>query len=226
MFVRVNRRQAAPGDRPLAAASPRWNILGGHFQGPGNAERVGLGAANSAEVAPGTKALSRGCEKRAERQIILHDLVSTQYEPGHVNKSVVGVWRLISWENRAADGEVTYPMGVDALGYLIYTADGRFAVMISRQDRPSFAGSDLLGGTTEEKTRAVEGFVAYGGRYIFHGDRVVHHVELSLFPNWVGTDQKRVAEFSEGRMTLSVGPLLLGGKHQVARLVWERIDSV
>jgi hypothetical protein len=29
----------------------------------------------------------------------------------------------------------------------------------------------------------MEGFVAYAGRYSFHGDPVVHHVELSLFPN-------------------------------------------
>jgi hypothetical protein len=28
----------------------------------------------------------------------------------------------------------------------------------------------------------VEGFVAYSGRDSFIGDRVIHHVELSLFP--------------------------------------------
>jgi hypothetical protein len=39
---------------------------------------------------------------------------------------------LISWENRAADGQVTYPMGTDAIGYVIYAADGRFSVTISR----------------------------------------------------------------------------------------------
>ena len=37
---------------------------------------------------------------------------------------LVGAWRLVSWENRAADGQVTYPMGSDALGCLLYTADG------------------------------------------------------------------------------------------------------
>jgi hypothetical protein len=33
--------------------------------------------------------------------------------------------------------------------------------------------------------------VAYAGRYSFLGDHVIHHVELSLFPNWVGSDQER-----------------------------------
>jgi hypothetical protein len=53
--------------------------------------------------------------------------------------ALVGAWRLISWENRADDGQVTYPMGTDALGYLLYTADRRFAVTISRTGRARFA---------------------------------------------------------------------------------------
>jgi hypothetical protein len=138
--------------------------------------------------------------------------------------ALVGGWRLVSWENRAADGQVTFPMGTDPIGYLLYTADGRFSITISRRGRARFAAGDLLGGTTEEQARAVEGFVAYAGRYSFHGDRVIHHVELSLFPNWVGSDQARWVEFAGDRLTLSASPLLLAGKQQVPRLVWERVD--
>jgi hypothetical protein len=57
--------------------------------------------------------------------------------------ALVGAWRLVSWENRAADGQVTYPMGSDALGCLLYTADGHFSVTISRPGRPGFAAGDL-----------------------------------------------------------------------------------
>jgi Lipocalin-like domain len=142
----------------------------------------------------------------------------------HAHDALVGAWRLVSWENQAADGQVTHPMGADALGYVLYTADGRFSVTISRADRPTFAAGDLLGGTTEEQARAMESFVAYAGRYSFHGDRVIHHVELSLFPNWVGTDQERWVELAGDRLTLSASPLLLAGKQQVPRLVWERVD--
>ena len=139
--------------------------------------------------------------------------------------ALVGGWRLVSWENRATDGQITYPMGIDALGALLYTADGRFSVPISRRGREGFAAGDLLSGTSEEKARAVEGFVAYAGRYSFHGDRVIHHVELSLFPNWVGSNQERWVELAENRLILSASPLLLAGKLQVPRLVWERVDS-
>jgi hypothetical protein len=53
--------------------------------------------------------------------------------------------------------------------------------------------------------------MAYAGRYSFSGDRVIHHVELSLFPNWVGTDQQRSVELSGDRLILSARPLLLAG---------------
>ena len=139
--------------------------------------------------------------------------------------ALVGAWRLISWENQTADGQVTYPMGTDPNGYVLYAADGRFSIIISRRGRARFAAGDLLSGTAEEKAQAMEGFVAYAGRYSFHGDRVIHHVELSLFPNWVGSDQERWVELAEDRLTLSASPLLLAGKLQVPRLVWERVDS-
>jgi hypothetical protein len=142
---------------------------------------------------------------------------------GH--SALVGAWRLLSWENQAADGQSTYPMGADALGYLLYTADGRFSVTISRANRPRFAAGDLLSGTTHEQAQAMQGFVAYAGRYSFAGDRVVHHVELSLFPNWVGSDQQRSVELAGDRLTLSASPLLLAGQPQVPRLVWERVHA-
>jgi Lipocalin-like domain len=37
----------------------------------------------------------------------------------HAHDALVGPWRLVSWENRAADGQVAYAMGIDILGYLI-----------------------------------------------------------------------------------------------------------
>jgi hypothetical protein len=49
-------------------------------------------------------------------------------------------------------------------------------------------------------------------------------VELSLFPNWVGTDQERSVELTGNRRILSARPLLLAGTRQVPRLVWERVD--
>jgi hypothetical protein len=64
----------------------------------------------------------------------------------------------------------------------------------------------------------VEGFVASAGRSSFCDDRVIHHVELSLFPNWVDSVQERRVELAGGRLIASVSPLLLGGQVAGARL--------
>jgi hypothetical protein len=38
---------------------------------------------------------------------------------------LIGTWRLVSWENRSVeDGEVSYPLGKDASGYIMYNQDG------------------------------------------------------------------------------------------------------
>ncbi len=96
---------------------------------------------------------------------------------------LIGTWRLISWENRSVDGQVSYPLGKDAVGYIMYNADGYMFVAIMRPDRAKFAAADLFGGSTQEKAQAADTYVSYCGRYEFRGDTVVHHVDLSLFPN-------------------------------------------
>ena len=137
---------------------------------------------------------------------------------------LIGTWRLVSWENRSVvDGQVSYPLGKDAAGYIMYNQDGYKFVAIMGSSRLKFAAEDLLSGTKEEEAQAEETYVSYCGRYEFHGDTVVHHVELSLFPNWVGADQERLVEVRGNRLTLSTRPLLLGGILQSAHLIWERV---
>ena len=136
---------------------------------------------------------------------------------------LVGTWRLVSWENRSVgDGEVSHPLGKDAVGYIMYGRDGYMSVAIMRPDRARFAAGDLLGGSAEERARAAETYVSYCGRYEFRGDTVVHRVELSLFPNWVGIEQERLVEVEGDRLTLSTRPILLGGGQRTAHLIWER----
>jgi Lipocalin-like domain len=137
---------------------------------------------------------------------------------------LVGTWRLVSWENRSADGTISYPLGRDAVGLIVYTDDGHMSVAIMRADREPFAAEDLLGGTSKEKARAAETYVSYSGRYVFRGDRVIHHVELSLFPNWTGVEQERLVEVTGKRLILRTRPLVLGGIEQSAHVVWERVN--
>jgi Lipocalin-like domain len=137
---------------------------------------------------------------------------------------LIGTWRLISWETRSVDGQkISYPLGKDAVGYIMYNEDGYMFVAIMRPNRVRFAAGDLLGGSAEEKAQAANTYVSYCGRYEFNGDTVIHHVDLSLFPNWVGVEQERLVELRGDRLTLSTRPILLGGVQRTAHLIWERV---
>jgi hypothetical protein len=83
---------------------------------------------------------------------------------------LVGTWRLVSWENRSAvDGRVSYPLGRDAVGYIMYGDDGHMSVAIMRPDRAKFATEDLLGGEAQERAQAAGTYVSYCGRHEFRG---------------------------------------------------------
>ena len=77
---------------------------------------------------------------------------------------LIGTWKLLSWENRAADGRVTYPLGKDAVGYIIHTGDGYMSVAIMNPHRTGFSSEDLLGGSAAEKARSAETYVSSCGR--------------------------------------------------------------
>jgi hypothetical protein len=136
---------------------------------------------------------------------------------------LIGTWRLISWETRSVDDQISYPFGKNAVGYLMYNENGYMFVAITRPNRLRFGAGDLLGGSTEEKAHAADTYVSYCGRYEFQEDRVIHHVDVSLFPNWVGVEQERLVELRGNRLTLSTRPILLGGEQQSAYLIWERV---
>ena len=128
-----------------------------------------------------------------------------------VSNPLIGIWRLLSWENRnVVDSEVGYPLGKDAAGYIMYGQDGYMSVAIMRPDRAKFAAGDLLSESAQERAQAASTYVSYCGRYEFRGDTVVHRVELSLFPNWIGVEQERLVEVAGDRLILSTRPILLG----------------
>lgn len=50
------------------------------------------------------------------------------------NRRFFGTWELVSFESRAVDGTVTYPMGQDAVGMFICDAAGHVSAQLGRRD--------------------------------------------------------------------------------------------
>ncbi len=136
---------------------------------------------------------------------------------------LVGTWRLVSFEVRDESGRVTHPFGQDAVGFITYTADGHMAVQFGRADRAPLTAGDWMGGAAAEIATAARDYFAYCGTYEHRDGVVVHHVEQSLMPNWVGAEQVRLATLDGSRVTLSTPLLPVGGQQQVATLVWQRV---
>jgi hypothetical protein len=134
---------------------------------------------------------------------------------------LVGTWRLVTYEAHAGD-EISYPLGENASGYIMYTPDGYMSVLIMAAGRTNFASDDILGGTNEEKLDAASTFISYCGRYEFLGDRVTHKIETAFYPNRVGTEQVRFIHLDGDELVLTTPPMVIHGTSRSGRLVWER----
>jgi lipocalin-like protein len=140
-----------------------------------------------------------------------------------VHESVVGTWELVRFQGRNAKGETKSAFRGSAQGLLVYTAEGYMSAVLSEVDRPSFRSSDYRGGTPDEALMAVKTYISYCGRYTIAGDTIKHHVELSLYPNWVGHDQVRNLRFENGMLILSTPSFLLSRDAWTFELAWKRV---
>jgi hypothetical protein len=135
---------------------------------------------------------------------------------------LVGRWRLVAWEITHGPDETMRPLGDDAHGLLIYTADGSMAAQITAADRKPLGSADPLGGSEPERAAAYSTCLAYCGRYEVRGETVVHTVEVSLFPDWAGAQQVRVFELAGDHLTLRTPPIDVGDATVTAELRWVR----
>jgi len=138
------------------------------------------------------------------------------------SNALVGTWALESLEVVDATGALDHPFGRWPVGYIMYSPDGYMAVAFMSPGRTPFAAADILGGTPDEKCAAIGTYISYCGRYEVKGDRVYHHIELSLFPNWAGVTQERIVSLDGDTLRISTPPQLIKGKVQTAHLVWKR----
>jgi hypothetical protein len=118
-----------------------------------------------------------------------------------VAERLLGAWRLVSWEATDSDGQLTYPLGRDAVGQLSYDQEGRMSAQLMRRNQAHFASEDWRQATTEERASAWIGYFGYFGTYEIDeaAGAVVHLIEGSWFPNLVGKKELRHYRF-EGEL--------------------------
>lgn len=138
---------------------------------------------------------------------------------GELETRLVGSWRLVLYETVDEGGRRSRPYG-DAVGRLTYDADGN---MTGQVMRPNRAPVSLGEGYAQQLRTAYIGYIAYFGTYEVarDGQSVIHRVEASLNPAWVGGNQVRTMRFDGDRLILHANVEKAGGivRHE---LTWER----
>ena len=135
-----------------------------------------------------------------------------------------GAWRLLECYGKWSDGRISYPYGREPTGLLMYDGHGSFSGQIVAGGRPAFQSGNLLKGTAEEIKTAFEGYIAYYGTYEVDEvkGQMTHHVEGSLFPNWIGDVQTRIFQFEDERLRLNTLPIKGAKADLTVTLLWER----
>jgi hypothetical protein len=149
-----------------------------------------------------------------------------------VAKQFIGMWRLVSWPQRLADGTINQnPLST---GYIIYTDTSPVHMCYVGMDpnRPKWGlrGKNPFSGgyapTSEEVATAFRGSAGYCSTVEVHAQEgfVLHHIEIDKNPNLVGLTRKRFFTFDgPNRVSLRIDPAELPPPVVDSTLVWERI---
>jgi hypothetical protein len=140
----------------------------------------------------------------------------------------VGTWRLLDYSFIHEDGSIERPWGTNVRGYLLYSAEGYMSGNLSPANDWASRRARLAAALKAHDVRLARragrrDYIAYTGRYTVEGDTITHHVEASLFPNWVDRPETRYYKFEGDTLTLRTGPVRSGKHTIIAQLVWQRV---
>jgi hypothetical protein len=132
--------------------------------------------------------------------------------------SLVGNWKLVSWQVIAADGKPQDVFGTAPSGYLVLTPEGRSIVLTTASGRKP--GTDDAARAALEKS-----MLSYSGRYRVEGGDFITTVDVSWNEEWNGTEQRRHYRIEGDRLFIESAPapsMVFPGKTDFRRIVWVR----
>jgi Lipocalin-like domain len=128
-----------------------------------------------------------------------------------------GAWHLESWSLIYDDGRPPeYPLGVDAKGMIMYTADGHVSATLMRGLRPQHAPV-----TESDKATAYAESFAYAGRYEVRDGAVFHSIAIATNPALIGLTSTRHIKLDGNTLTLD-GPDFSPTSPRRQQIVWRR----
>ncbi|WP_264535424.1 lipocalin-like domain-containing protein [Flavobacterium sp. N1736] len=142
-----------------------------------------------------------------------------------VEKTLLGSWKLISVENTNADGEKTFPYGMNPKGTLFFDNKGNYAIQIYKNERAKMVSGDKNKCTPEENAAIVQGSNSHFGKYEIDSlsKTILFKIETASFPNWEETEQKRSYDYKNNELEYIVVNTTQGGKSVTAKVIWRKL---
>jgi hypothetical protein len=108
-------------------------------------------------------------------------------------RDLVGTWTLVS-SVTDKDGNKTDQFGTGAKGMMTLDSGGRFMLTIIGPDLPLFASNNRAAGSADENKAVVSKSIAMIGTYSVNPAEgtLTFKVDSATFPNWNGTEQRRL----------------------------------
>ena len=139
--------------------------------------------------------------------------------------SLEGRWKLLAAEDVRDNGEVVrHPWGEHPVGSIVVQG-GWLYLQIMSGDTPSFASDKPL--ADQMKAKLTSSYIAYAGPVNIDetAGSVSFKVEAAWRPDYVGTDQRRIFHFENGKLIFGTAPnsIRAGSERLTRRLTLQRL---
>lgn len=132
--------------------------------------------------------------------------------------SLIGTWKLVSWQVIIENEPPQNVFGSHPKGFLILTREGRSIVVTTAENRQAGMGD-------AERAALHKSMLAYSGKYRIEGNDFITIVEVSWNEEWNGTEQRRHFRIEGDKLFIESAPapsVVFPGKTDFRRIVWER----
>jgi hypothetical protein len=145
-----------------------------------------------------------------------------------ISSQLVGVWTLLSYTEEKKGFKDTTPLGLNPVGFLIYTPDGFVSAQLMKPGRAAFQSREWFRGTPEEYVESGSGYIAYCGTYnVDEANETVTHIPtVALLPNLIQRRQLRAIQLHGDQLTLRTASVAdADGALVSSHLEWQRVDG-
>ena len=145
-----------------------------------------------------------------------------------IASQLVGVWTLLSYTEEKKGFKGTSPLGLNPVGFLIYTPDGFVSAQLMKPGRAAFQSREWFRGTPEEYVESESGYIAHCGTYnVDEANETVTHIPtVALLPNLIQGRQLRAIQLHGDRLTLRTASVAdADGALVSSHLEWQRVDG-